>query len=754
MQRIFRIALLELRLLFYSPIAWLVLMIFTIQSGFAFTDMLYSQETQQQLERPLNVLTRVLFAGDTGMFKAVQDSLYLYIPLLTMGLFSRETSSGSIKLLLSSPVRLREIVLGKFLAMMLYSLSLVAIMLCYMLAASVSIENIDVTFVLGGILGLYLLVCSYSAIGIYMSSLTSYQVVAAISTLAVLAGFNFIGEVGQGQDVVRDITYWISSAGRTETIINGMITSRDIVYFLLIIALFLLLTMMKLNNGRVHRSAVAKSLRFSGLVIAVIGAGYISSLPAFIGYYDSTRINDLTISTNSQELLKKIDKPVSITTYVNVLDYKAQLGAPKNRIADMQRFENYQRFLPGLKMDYVYYYDTVSYQKDTPAALREKAKKASEAHGFNFEKLLKPAQIRKMIDLSSEENQLVRMINYDGKQTPLRMFDDMIVYPKEAEISAALKRLLQGPARVGIITGHDERSTDKIDDKSYKAITKGLGVRGSLINNGFDIVDVSLSTVATLPTDLAVLIIADPKEAYSAEEFVKIEKYIQSGGNLIIAGEPGRQGFLNPILQNLGIAFTEGTLLQESENYELDLTQGVFTAQAQAFGLTYYDKAVVTFPGATGMNIKATDGFQIVPLLVSSGNKTWNKQGNFDLSTQKIVFDQNTEKRGVYPLAVVLSRNLKNKEQKILVTSDADFMSNAELSRFNLNNMNASFVLRMFKWFSNREYPFSVNKEDAIDKKITVSRAQINLLKLIFFAIIPALIGIVGATILIRRKGK
>lgn len=754
MQKIFRIARLELSLLFYSPIAWLVLIIFTIQSGFTFTDMLYSQETSQQLERPLSVLTKVLFAGDAGMFKAVQNSLYLYIPLLTMGLISRETSSGSIKLLLSSPVRLNQIVLGKFLAMMIYALSLVAILLCYLIAANISVVSLDIKFVLGGILGLYLLVCAYSAIGLFMSSLTSYQVVAAISTLAVLAALNFIGEVGQGYDVLRDITYWISISGRTENFINGLITSRDVIYFLLVICLFLLLTIMKLNGGRVHRSTAAKMMRYSAVIIVVVLIGYVTSLPTLMGYYDTTRFKDRTLSTNSQDIIKLIDKPISITTYVNVIDPKAAYGTPKNRISDIRQFEAFQRFLPDLKMDYVFYYDTLKYRGDTTKTLIEKAELASKAHGFNFKELLTPAQIKEVINLVPEDNQFVRMVNYDGKQTPLRMFDDMIVYPKESEISVALKRLLYGPGVVGIISGNDERTTDKYDDKSYKIITKGLGTRGSLINQGFEVIDVPLDRVKEIPTNLVVLVLADPKDKYSAEEILKIETYISKGGNILIAGEPGRQSLLNPIVQKLGVSFNEGTLLRESENFELDLVQTSFTADASNYGLSFYDKAVVTFPGAMGLSYTNTKGFKIQPLLITDTDKTWNRLGEFDLKTQKIVFNQKDDEKESFPVALALSRSLKGKEQKIIVTGDADFMSNVELNRYNVHTVNSSFTVRLFKWFSDGKYPMSVNKEAAIDNKILVSRAEINWLKGIFFGIIPALISVLGTVTLIRRKRK
>lgn len=752
MKKIFRIAKLELSLLFYSPIAWLLVIIFTVQAGLNFTDMLYSQETSQQLERPLQVLSKVLFAGDNGLFKAMQDTLYLYIPLLTMGLMSRETSSGSIKLLLSSPVKVSEIVLGKFLAIVAYNFLLILVLGLYVMAAYVSIEALDVPFVLGGLLGLFLLGCAYAAIGLFMSSLTNYQVVAGISTLAVLAGLNFVGKIGQDYDLVRDITYWLSMSGRADNLVNGLITSRDMLYFVLVIFLFLALTVVRLKHGRQTYSLATRALRYSLLVGLVLTVGYVSSLPALTGYYDTTRFKDRTITPFSQQLLQQITTPLTITSYVNVAHYTAPYGAPKNRIADMEQFERYQRFLPDMKMRYVMYYDTTTYNYDTTLTLVEKTKKAAEAHGFNFTKLLKPEQIRQQITLAPEENRFVRMVELNGKATPLRMFDDMIAYPKEAEISAAIRRLLYAPAVAGFLTGNDERNTNKIGDKDYKGITKSLSSRGALINQGFDVVDLSLDSVDQIPTNLAVLIVADPKAPYTEDQIRKIEQYIDQGGNIVFAGEPGRESLLNPLIRKLGVSFIPGTLLEESENFEFDLIQARFTGVAGANGFKFYDKAIVTFPGAMGLQYTDSGAFMVMPLLVTNKDVSWNKLGAFDLKLQKVAFNPDKEIKQSVPVALALFRNLAGKEQKIMVFGDADFMSNAELARNTPYTVNGHFAMRMFKWFSNGTYPVDVSRPESIDTKVLVSRQQINGQKVFFLGILPFAIGLLGSVTLIRRK--
>src|ERR1700744_3975273 len=129
MKTILKIARTELALLFYSPIAWFLLIAFVFQCGLMYTDMLENTLTTQDLGgrglKYLEFLTSRTFGPPFGIWPKLVGSLYLYLPLLTMGLMSREINAGTIKLLYSSPIKVREIVFGKFLAMLLYNLGLV-----------------------------------------------------------------------------------------------------------------------------------------------------------------------------------------------------------------------------------------------------------------------------------------------------------------------------------------------------------------------------------------------------------------------------------------------------------------------------------------------------------------------------------------------------------------------------------------------------------------------------------------------------
>ena len=128
---------------------------------------------------------------------------------------------------------------------------------------------------LTGILGVFLTILAYGAIGLFMSTITKYQVVAVVGTLAILAILNFIGGVGQEYDFVRDITYWLSISGRAMVFINGMISTKDTLYFILVIFMFLGLSVIKLQGERLKLSKYNTSLKYGRVVGCLVVGVYI-----------------------------------------------------------------------------------------------------------------------------------------------------------------------------------------------------------------------------------------------------------------------------------------------------------------------------------------------------------------------------------------------------------------------------------------------------------------------------------------------
>ncbi len=189
MKTIFKISRAELRNLFYSPVAWFLAVVFMIQCAVFYTSLLYQWSKFQELGMKVDKFKGFDFSYQDHLLKPrwdlleCNDEFIPFIPLITMGLLSREVSNGSIKLLYSSPVKTRQIVFGKYLAVMVFNFLLVTIVGIFMISGAFNIRDVDVGLLLSAALGFYLLVCTYAAIGLFMSSLTTYQIVSAIGNI-------------------------------------------------------------------------------------------------------------------------------------------------------------------------------------------------------------------------------------------------------------------------------------------------------------------------------------------------------------------------------------------------------------------------------------------------------------------------------------------------------------------------------------------------------------------------------------------
>ncbi|WP_127125600.1 Gldg family protein [Pseudoflavitalea rhizosphaerae] len=768
MKVIWKIAKAELQAMFYSPVAWLILIVFTFQVGIGycgnFDNLMRSVSMGYIKLSPPTSQTLAIWSSASGLFNNVLNYLYLYVPLLTMGVISRELSSGSIKMLYSSPVTNNQIIFGKYLSLLVYGLLLMGVLAIFGIHTAISIKNADIAVVLCGILGLYLLFCTYAAIGLFMSSLTSYTVVSAMGTLALLALLSYTRSLWQDIEGVRELTLWLSISGRVGPFIAGMITTDRIIYFLLIILMFIAFTAIRMNSMRHKSSFIVSFSKYAGLLVLVFGLGYLTSQPIFKGYIDVTRTKLNTLTKASQEVVSKLgDDDLTITTYANMLDKNFFYGLPAMYMLERDLFEQYTRFKPRIKLKTERYYELVPnpvFDKQYPN-LNGKQRMDTIAKIMNFNFDIKPYNdIKQQVDLSGEKFRYVKLLQKgDGKQTFLRVFEDNQVMPSEREISAAFKRLVMDLPTVGFITGHGERQSTSFQDRGYNLIAQEKTFRYALLNQGFDVKDIPLTN--DVPDDIRILIIAEPRSPLSQEELDRINRYIDRGGNMIVMGEPASREHINPLLAPLGVQLEPGILVEPSTKYQPDLLTVKPTAAGAAFSF-YLDEvrkrnAVVTMPGASPLSVKPAQGFASTILFTSDSTNSWNEleTTNF-IDDSTVLNDGAGEKSEPFPTVVALSRSVKGKTQKILVTGDADWISNGELGtqRYELMASNFSLILASFYWLSDNEVPIDMTRPDPTDNDARTGTGAWTVFKIFLKWVLP--IGLLAFCLLlwIKRRGK
>jgi ABC-2 type transport system permease protein len=258
----------ELRSLFTSPVAYAVLTLFALLAGFfflsgilQFNDYVIRMQAFQMLQQleELNLNDHVI----APFFHVMSVVLLFLVPGITMGLFAAEKANGTQELLLTSPITIWELVAGKFLAAAAFVLLLVAllavfpsILFLYGSAASGSLPELGKT--LTGLGGLLLIGLAYAAIGAFASSVTQSQLIAfflAFVLLLVLWMLGFLADLGAAggavaNDAVGSTLRWLSTAEHFESLVMGLVDTKDVAYFAAIVAAFLILTKATVESVR------------------------------------------------------------------------------------------------------------------------------------------------------------------------------------------------------------------------------------------------------------------------------------------------------------------------------------------------------------------------------------------------------------------------------------------------------------------------------------------------------------------------
>jgi len=228
------IALREFKSYLASPMAYVVTGIFLVLTGFFFN---ISPATYDE-------------TSIRGFLEAGGLLLLLLASVLTMRLLAEERKMGTLELLLTAPVRGSEVIVGKFLG----SLGVLTVMLVltfYYPILLVSFGDPDMGPIATGYLGLFLLGCTSLAVGLFASSLTSNQIVAAVVAGGILFALWFLGMAADLlPEALGEVIGYFSLSYYFPDLMRGIIDTRGIIYYLSVTALFLFLAIRSLEHSR------------------------------------------------------------------------------------------------------------------------------------------------------------------------------------------------------------------------------------------------------------------------------------------------------------------------------------------------------------------------------------------------------------------------------------------------------------------------------------------------------------------------
>lgn len=255
MKNALSIAAKELRSYFVSPIAYVVLTGFLLLGGWFFFNLLarfnfllsiYSAMRNPEAQMRLNLNEFVI----APLLHNLSVVLVILVPVITMRSFAEEKRSGTYELLMTSPLSIAEIVIGKFLGCFAFLLVMLGLTAVYPLILLIY-GNPEVGIIAAGYLGLLLLATAFITVGLLTSSFTENQIIASVSCLVVLLLFYVIAwPADTAGPVLGAVLKYLSLTEHFSEMVKGVIDTKDVVYFLSVIVLALFLTHRSVESVR------------------------------------------------------------------------------------------------------------------------------------------------------------------------------------------------------------------------------------------------------------------------------------------------------------------------------------------------------------------------------------------------------------------------------------------------------------------------------------------------------------------------
>lgn len=244
------IATREISSLFTSPLAWAILGVnqFIVALIFDNTITLFKQP---KIQAQLDMLTDppgLTYFIVSNLYNMASIILLLVTPLLTMRLMSDERRQKTLPLLLVAPISTRGIILGKFFGLMSFFVLLLGFILLMPLSLLLGGGILDFGQIASATLGMTLLLGAFTAIGLFISTLTIYPTVAAIYTFGVLFLLWIVDWIGE--KTTDSLWTYLSIQHHFQPLLTGLFSTEDVIYFLLLTLLFLILSVQRLEAER------------------------------------------------------------------------------------------------------------------------------------------------------------------------------------------------------------------------------------------------------------------------------------------------------------------------------------------------------------------------------------------------------------------------------------------------------------------------------------------------------------------------
>lgn len=487
------------------------------------------------------------YASLDGLFSLAPWVYLFLVPAITMRMFAEEKRMGTMEVLLTRPLSVIKIVLAKFLAgLLLVSISLIPTLIYFYSVYTLGnpVGCIDTGGTWGAYIGLFFLAAIYVAIGLMASSLTDNPVFAFIlalflSFLAYL-GFDLVGAMQMPSAIQQTIT----SLGINEhyaSVSRGVVDSRDLVYFLISIFIFLYLTSRIIHF---HMANIRREVKNGSIVLVVLFFIGILAGQSFFRL-DLTAEKRYSLTEVSKKLVKNLDKPINITFYLDgelPPGFRKLQKSVREKIADFNAYSSQRinlfvvdpyQITDGKQRDKLF--TELASKGLQPTNIRQNTEQGTVT------RLIFPGAIIEYGDRLTSANLLK---NNQGLQAEVNLNNS--IESLEFEFSSAFAELMTKEKQtVAFLAGQDELNEYETHDFA-----------GTLAEK-YNVVHVSAQDLSSKGAQIKSLIVANPTKVFTENDKFRIDQYLMNGGRILWLVEPVSVSLDSLQTGNLTIGFPQ-----------------------------------------------------------------------------------------------------------------------------------------------------------------------------------------------------
>lgn len=687
----------------------------------------------------------------------------LMTPILTMRILAEERSHKTDQLLLTAPVSLWKVVVGKYLAMVtVFGLAILITCLYPLILTRFGTVSLPMAYT--AVLGYFLYGAACIAIGLFLSSITESQVIAALLTFFVLLLFYIVGAItdslpgtavasfaiwafvilfaawliynltaqakiaiaaGVLAEIANLVIYLVKSewmAGSVAKALgafdmtaffsdfgSGIMDLTGIVYYLSIIVFCIFLTIQSIQRRRWGGDALMTAVMLAIVVIVNLAVGQI---PVKYTQFDLTDNQLYTITDDTKDFVAGLDQDVDIYLIVE----------SGNEDEDLQKvLERYEALSEHIKV----------HTKD-PVVNPSFTKQYTDSSLADNSLIVVCGERSKVI---SYNNIYESEINYSTYSYQPTGFD------AEGQLTSAIDYVTSDTLpKLYVLTGHNEAS---IPDSLSSQIAK----------ENIDVEDLNLITSESVPEDADCIMINAPQKDISADEKDRLLSYMENGGHVLLITDYMETDTpnLDAVLENYGLSVSDGIIIEGNSQYYYPGYPSYLIPRIQsseAVGdMTSDDPVLMPY----AQNIEISDDVRstvTVTSILKTSSKSYIKTGLKNMTTME---KESGDPEGPFTPGVAVTESYDGKETKFMyLTSSA--LLNESMDQA-VSGGNYELIINVLSWMIDKEESISIPAKSLSTTYLSVTAADAGFWGTFVIAV-PIILVIAGGVVWFRRRRK